>query len=70
MKSCEMRPTVDRPYPRRIESDYKGNTPSYFETPSVGLARVSNPQPPARWSDTQLTEPTGQRFYYLDILIS
>ena len=64
-KSCETRPTVYRPYPRRLESlticrcNYKGST--YFKAPECWSGQGSNPRPPARWSDTQWTEARFKR---------
>mgnify|MGYP006896100840 FL=1 len=56
------------PYQRRLESNHSQMyllrqhfLLSYLKTPSVGRVRTRpGPRPPARWSDTRLTEPNGR----------
>ena len=69
-KMQEMGPTVNRPYPRRLERltifscNYKGSTFSsgiFIKTLSVGLVWGSNPQPPARQSGALPIELTRWR---------
>ena len=61
-KCCETAPTVFRPYLRRLESRTICRCHlSYLKTLSVGLAGVSNPQPPARQTGALPTELTRRR---------